>query len=260
MVARKAAVAVDVEETPEVAVEQKTEPKPGELNIYQIIARITREAGALAPVQAGGVPFAFRGISDTINHLSPYLKKYGAVIIPEVLEHVISSREISGNKAITQTAVTVRYTVYAPDGTSVSGVSAGLAQDYADRSTAQALSVAMRVFLLQTFALPTNDPEPEAHGQEVQAYIANAAASAPAAPAAPTVAAPTVAELKGKVAALLKARDIVGAKGIKEYGNKFFAEQIAADASRANWGEVPQALAKLITHLESGVVKEGVDD
>jgi hypothetical protein len=143
------------------------------LNIFQIISKISDEAGALAKtMEAGsGLKFAFRGIDGVINHLSPYLQKYGVVIVPAVVDKVTSTRELAGGKAITQTDLLVMYTFYAPDGSSVAVQTAGLAQDYADRSAAQAQSVALRVALLQTFFLPTQDRSPEAAGEETQKYI-----------------------------------------------------------------------------------------
>lgn len=146
------------------------------LSIYQAISKISEEAGALAPESKGGVPFAFRGIDGTVAHLAPFLLKYGVITVPKVIDHKVSLREV-GNKAITQSEVTTEFTFYAPDGSSISATTVGLAQDYSDRSAAQAQSVAFRVALLQTFALPTHSKEPEEVGEEVQAVIAGEQAS-----------------------------------------------------------------------------------
>lgn len=139
--------------------------------IIEILNTISEEAGALAPERSGGVPFAFRGVDQVVGHLSPLLKKHGVVIVPEVVDRVTSTREIGNSKAITQTDLLTKFTFYAPDGSSVSATTAGLAQDYADRSAAQAQSVAFRVALLQVFKLPTTDKEPELAGEETQKYI-----------------------------------------------------------------------------------------
>lgn len=153
------------------------------LSIYQIISEIAKEAGALAPSKAGGVPFAFRGIDAVVAHLADKLDKYGVIHTAEILQKDTSTRELQGGKAITQTDLTVRYTFYSPDGSSISTEAAGLAQDYADRSAAQAQSVALRVALLQLFHLPTTDKsdereyrEPEAMGEQVQKEISKNAA------------------------------------------------------------------------------------
>lgn len=142
------------------------------LNIIQIISKISAEAGGLEPEKKGGVPFPFRGIDGTVNHLSSLTQKYGVVIVPKVIDHEVSSSSI-GTKTLTQSKVTVEYTFYAPDMTSITATTAGLAQDYSDRSAAQAQSVALRIALLQTFLLPTQTKEPEEVGEE-NAKIAEA--------------------------------------------------------------------------------------
>lgn len=149
-------------------------------NIYQIISKIGEEAGALAPEKTGGVPFAFRGVDGTVAHLVPHLRKYGVITVPEVVSQNVTQREVGNNKTITQTEVLTRFHFYAPDGTSVTATTAGLAQDYSDRSTSQAQSVAFRIALLQTFTLPTHDKEPEVAGEETQKVIADNPKSTPA--------------------------------------------------------------------------------
>src|SRR5690606_3994165 len=110
--------------------------------------------------------------------------------------------------------VLVEYTFYAPDGSSVVVVTPGLADDFADRSTAQAMSVAYRVALLQLFHLPTHSKEPEETGEETmkqregsgtapKAPKAVAAAQQRQAPTAPT-AASNVTKLQSQAAVLGK--------------------------------------------------------
>jgi hypothetical protein len=148
-----------------------------EKNIYQIISAISKEAGPLAAEKSGGVPFAFRGINAVVDKLAPLLNKYEVITVPEVLEHKVTSNP-SGNKVVTTTEILAHYHFYAPDGTKVTATTAGLANDYADRSSAQAQSVAFRTALLQTFTLPSSDPEPEQTGVEREAPSAQPAAAA----------------------------------------------------------------------------------
>lgn len=213
-------------------------------NIYQIISAISEEAGALAPEKNGGVPFAFRGIDGTVAHLSPYLRKYGVVAVPTVLEHVVTARDLPGSKVITQSEVLTKFTFYAPDGSNVEVTTAGLAQDYADRSAAQAQSVAFRVALLQLFALPTHSKEPEVAGEETQKYIADAEKSAPA----PKPSGPSVSVLQGKVRAFIESGSYTG-DDVNTIGAK-----IAAGAGK-KWDKTDASLlAALVAKLESGEV------
>lgn len=152
-----------------------------ELNIYQRINLISQEAGALAPEAKGGVPFAFRGIDGTVAHLTPFLLKYGVFLSPVVQSHIVTPNA-QGNRTVKTTELEVTYKVYGPDGLSDIEITVpGLADDFADRSSAQAMSVAYRIALLQLFHLPTHSKEPEETGQEV---ADNAGAAAPRGPKA----------------------------------------------------------------------------
>lgn len=182
-----------------------TEKTPS--TIFEIISAIGKEAGALAPSKAGGVPFAFRGIDAVVAHLADKLDKYGVFHTAEILQKDTSTRELQGGKAITQTDLTVRYTFYAPDGSSISTESAGLAQDYADRSAAQAQSVALRVALLQLFHLPTTDKsderqydEPEVLGEKTQKEITKNAAENK-----PVVAKETIESVRAEMGSIIDA-------------------------------------------------------
>lgn len=217
------------------------------LNIWQILNKISEEAGALAPEKTSGIPFAFRGISQVLDHLSPLLKKYGVVVVPGVRDRVTTQREV-GSKTITQSDLLVDYTFYAPDGTHVVATTNGLAQDFADRSAAQAQSVAFRVALLQVFKLPNTDIEPEALGEEVQAAIASEkakpASTAPAQNAAGAVP-KAVTDLKDEISALFKGRGVTDPAEIRKQADAYFN-------GRPGWDTAAPALKKLRDALKNG--------
>lgn len=179
--------------------------------IHAAISEISKDAGALAPQKQGaGVPFAFRGVDQVVSHLAPHLKAHGVIVTPEVLETTHTSRDVlkpngePSGKVITQTELRTRFTFTAiEDGSSISAVTAGLAQDFADRSAAQAQSVAFRVALLQVFSLPTTDKEPEERSEEIIKGRAEIAAQ----PAGPrpsvTHAGPALTTLQQTVRALV---------------------------------------------------------
>lgn len=197
-------------------------------NIVQLINKISQEAGALAPERSAGVPFPFRGVDGTVNHLAPKLRKYGVVVVPEV-QTCVTTPNMQGNRTVKTSEVLTKFTFYAPDMTSISATTAGLADDYGDRSAAQAQSVAYRIALLQTFSLPTMDKEPEQTGMAVEngampkapvqpraaTTVSNAKQAAPAAPAGPD---PRVIQTQIKAAAGV--RNVTGAQ-INAYGSEF---------------------------------------
>lgn len=179
------AAALEAQHAAEGAIEEVNNEGPSEPevehedNIVQLINQISREAGALAPEQKAGVPFPFRGVDGTVNHLAPKLRKYGVVVVPEVLSCVVTPNA-QGNRTVKTAEVLTKFTFWAPDmKTAISATTAGLADDYGDRATAQAQSVAYRIALLQTFNLPTMDKEPEQTGIEVENGAAKAAPQQP---------------------------------------------------------------------------------
>ena len=204
------------EEAPDLAEEATTEAAVANtadasgMTIYQRINAISQEAGALAPEAKGGVPFAFRGIDGTVAHLTPFLHKYGVFNTSKVVSVEVKSREI-GSRVVKTTEVVIEFEFFGPDGDSVTSIVPGLADDFGDRSTAQAMSVAYRIALLQLFHLPTHTREPEETGQAVMDAAVGGGAQPPRAtapkPVAQAKAAPPqagggIAQLQGQAKAI----------------------------------------------------------
>lgn len=231
-----------------------TAKKDAEMNIYQRINAISQEAGALAPEAKNGVPFAFRGIDGTVAHLTPFLHKYGVFNTSKVISHLVTERE-AGNRVVKTTQVEVEFEFFAPDGSSVKMVTPGLADDFADRSSAQAMSVAYRIALLQLFHLPTHSKEPEETGQDVLDNRGAATNSAPAvqkAKAAAAGAAPAgvdLRKLQGQAKALgrelNKAPDDLNALG----------SGIGKELGVTDWFNDAGAMSKLVEALKAESAK-----
>lgn len=149
--------------------------EPGQ--IYGLITDIKKAAGALGKTKTQGINFPFRGIDGTVNHLAAHIEEVGVITVPNVISHEVTEREDAKGRVVKTSIVEVEYTFYAPDGSSVSATTAGIADDYADRSSAQAQSVAFRIALLQVFFLPTQAPEPEVTGGKAQEQRATPAQS-----------------------------------------------------------------------------------
>lgn len=227
--------------------------KEPEMNIFQRINAISQEAGALAPESKGGVPFAFRGIDGTVAHLTPFLHKYGVFNTSKVLSHVVTERE-AGSRVVKTTQVEVEFEFFAPDGSSVTMVTPGLADDFADRSSAQAMSVAYRIALLQLFHLPTHSKEPEESGQEVmEGRAAAAPRSAPAvekakaasAPAAPAASGVTINKLQAEAKALGRSLG----KGPEELNALGLA--VADEIGSKDWFNDPLAMGEIVKRLKA---------
>lgn len=109
--------------------------------------------------------YPFRGIDGVINALGPALREAGVFPTSEVLEIKYRDALTTLNKATREVTVRVAYTFHGADGDSITTVSVGESLDQSDKGTAKAMSVAMRVALLQMFALPTQEPTTDHDGQ-----------------------------------------------------------------------------------------------
>lgn len=241
----------DATTTPAKATRAKaaaTEAHPSDgKNIIQILDAIAHEAGALEKqASGGGVPFPYRGIDGVINHLSPLLRKYGVIFTDKVIHKSVTSAP-SGNKVVTMTDLTILFTFYAPDGSSIPTEVAGLATDYGDRSTAQAHSVALRIALLQLFALPTQSPDPEETGVEREAPPVQTQQPL----AQKNAGQPTAREAQAIVKKEWETIHGEGDIGYVTLGNKMFAPD-----TQAEWANEVPKLKQLVDAIRKGEVAE----
>jgi hypothetical protein len=112
-------------------------------------------------VTTGGSRYNFRGVDTTMNAVGPVLRTHGLMVIPKVRE--AKHRDFTGKSGTTmhEAVVTVDYTIHGPAGDTMEGGSIGEAADASDKATAQAMSVAYRIFLLQSMTMPTDEVDPD---------------------------------------------------------------------------------------------------
>ncbi len=134
------------------------------MNVQQAITAVMEDVRAVGKNDRNTQQnFNFRGIDAVVNALSPVMKKHGVSIRPS---GVLSTEYLpftskSGSLGVSCRLV-VEYTFSGPDGDEVKAVVASEANDHGDKSTPKAMSVAYRTCLLQAFALPTTDTDPDA--------------------------------------------------------------------------------------------------
>lgn len=141
--------------------------------IYELIGKAMAEIGAIGKDKKNQQQgFMYRGIDQVYNALQPVMAKYGLFITPEILDHKreerTSTKSWNGETKTTTllySIITVRYTVYAPDGSSIPIVVIGEGMDSGDKATNKAMSIAMKYAMFQLFMIPTEavDPDSECH-------------------------------------------------------------------------------------------------
>ena len=155
--------------------------------IFELIPEAMRRIGAIGKDSVNKQQgFKYRGIDAVYNALNPVMSDLGLFLVPEVLDHRREERETENNyngqvkKSILKYSIlTIKYTMYAPDGSNVSCVVVGEGMDSGDKASNKAMSIAMKYAAFQLFMIPT---EETAVDPDAETYVVTSGAKTPAAP------------------------------------------------------------------------------
>lgn len=192
------------------------EPAENMPQIFPLIGKAMREIGAVGKDSVNQTQgFKYRGIDAVYNALNPVMAKYGLFIVPEILEQNREERttvkkvwdndtksRIDKASTLIWSILKIRFTMYAPDGSSVSAVVIGEGMDTGDKATNKAMSIALKYAAFQMFMIPTEettiDPDSESHEVEPK-KPATKSEEKPAKPAADVTKTQTVPALQQAV-------------------------------------------------------------
>lgn len=127
-------------------------------SIFEAINGVMKDCGAVGkddfnPQQK----YKYRGIDAIMNALNPALVKNGVFVTPEVIDEKREERETQRGGLLIYSIIKVRYTFYAPDGSSVSAVVTGEGMDSGDKASNKAMSAAFKYACFQVFCIPTEE-------------------------------------------------------------------------------------------------------
>lgn len=128
--------------------------------IFEKMSAAMNDIGAVGKNQTNDFQkYRFRGIDDVMNALYPVLTKHHLFIVPEVTEKQFDIMGGTEGKSKTQmhAALTIKYTMYAEDGSSISATVVGEGLDSSDKAFSKAMSVGMKYALFQMFCIPTEE-------------------------------------------------------------------------------------------------------
>ena len=138
--------------------------------IHELIGQAMRSVGAIgknSKNQKQG--FMYRGIDAVYNALNPVMSELGLFICPEIIGMNREERTSNNGNALIYTTLTVKYTVFAPDGSNITLTVVGEGMDSGDKSANKAMSVAMKYAMFQLFFIPTEElKDPDADVYEVE--------------------------------------------------------------------------------------------
>ncbi len=124
--------------------------------------------------------YSFRGIDDMYNALNEHLAKSKIFFTSDILSKEREERQTKLGGNLIYTILTIKWTVYAEDGSSIDTVTVGEAMDSGDKSANKAMSAAYKYALMQLFCIPTDEPkDTENQTHEVAPKTATPAMSKP---------------------------------------------------------------------------------
>lgn len=141
--------------------------------IYAKMAAVMAAVGAISKqrknTQQG---YAFRGIDDALNALHGPLSEAGVFYTAAVRD--LSQREYvtKSGTAMLHILLTVAYTFYAEDGSSVTFEAVGEASDSGDKAAGKAQAYALKLALLQIFCIPTEEQKDTEYQHPERAAVA----------------------------------------------------------------------------------------
>jgi len=101
--------------------------------------------------------FKFRGIDDALNTLHGVFADEGVFLLHEVLEHSVTERPTAKGGVSFHHIVKVKFHFFCKDGSHIAAIGIGEAADTGDKGAGKAMSYALKVCLLQTFLIPTEE-------------------------------------------------------------------------------------------------------
>lgn len=153
-----------------------------EQKIYPLIGEAMRRLTAVAKDSVNkSQGFKYRGIDAVMNALYPVMSELGLFFVPEVLEQTREERtttksvwdndqkkNVEKKSTLLYSLLKIKYTLFAPDGSSVSAVVIGEGMDSGDKASNKAMAVGLKYAAFQLFMIPTeemknDDPDGESH-------------------------------------------------------------------------------------------------
>lgn len=137
--------------------------------IFQAIISVMEDVGAIGKDRKNQQQsFMYRGVDDVMNALNPAFIKHKVFMTPQVVEHHREDRLSAQNKPLIYSVCTMKYTVYADDGSCVEVVTMGEAMDSGDKSMNKAMATAFKYACFQLFCIPTEEmTDPDTNGKPI---------------------------------------------------------------------------------------------
>lgn len=127
--------------------------------IHTLISRILADVGPVAKNERNlDQKYSFRGVDSVVNAINTAFKKHRVYPTSKVVNAAFQAVHTTGGKPSREVTGTIRFRFTAPDGTYIETEVLTEALDQSDKGGPKAMSVALRIALLQMLLLPTDEP------------------------------------------------------------------------------------------------------
>ena len=134
-------------------------------NIFETINAVMEEIGAVGKnSRKEKQKYMYRGVDDVMNALNPAFTKHKLFMVPEVVSQKREERQTANEKNLIYSVLSVKYTFYAEDGSSIYTIVPGEGMDSGDKASNKAMSSAFKYACFQVFCIATEemkDPDAE---------------------------------------------------------------------------------------------------
>lgn len=143
-------------------------------NIFETINAVMEEIGAVGKNSRNEKQnYMYRGVDDVMNALNPAFIKHKLFTVPEVVSQKREERQTANGKNTIYSVLSVKYTFYAEDGSSIYTIVPGEGMDSGDKASNKAMSSAFKYACFQVFCIPTEemqDPDAETPPPSIPVY------------------------------------------------------------------------------------------
>ncbi|MER6103589.1 ERF family protein [Streptomyces sp. NPDC001832] len=137
---------------------------PAMVPVHIAWLRVRKDIRAIAKGEqynGGGTRFNFRGVDTVVNTFGPVTLRHGINVLPVQVDASYRDTTTSKGNKMRECTVRVSWLIVGPKGDTLTLQTQGEALDSADKGTAKAQSVALRVLLLTGGLTPTHDKDPD---------------------------------------------------------------------------------------------------
>jgi len=136
--------------------------------IYELLSKAAKDVGVVGKGKRNQQQgYNFRSVDDVVDACHAAFTKHGIFLTSEVLSGNREERKTAKGGVLVYSILRIKFTFYAPDGSSVSSTAEGEGMDSGDKASNKAMSAALKYALGQTLLIPFSVTDSENDSPEL---------------------------------------------------------------------------------------------